>query len=121
MKNRRIVFLLCGVLIVTAAIYLFSPESGSIVWHLRHGSRAHLDSLEFQVPAFYWSESYPGKSVIYINSVPGRARNYFKDGKVLRVSFISLHRREGSQSPPTFEDKENPRRPMNTRGSLIVG
>jgi hypothetical protein len=82
--------ILFGVVILPLVLFLFYPEAGALFWHLRHGSSAELGGLSFHVPAFY-SANTPGQNILYMVAVPGRARNYFKAGRPLKVSMISLH------------------------------
>lgn len=110
MKRCWIAVLPGAAAIISLAVYLFMPELGSLIWHGRHGSHARLGGLEFQVPDLYSSKAYPEKSVLYIISVPGRARNYFKGGGTLKISMISLFRfQAGEQFRNMVEDqKEDP-------------
>jgi hypothetical protein len=107
-KYRLVAVGTLGAASIVAAICLFLPESGSLLWHIRHGSSARLGNLEFQVPAFYWSEAYPEKNVLYINSVPGRARSYFKRGGSFKVALISIHKRPGGGNALAIDEREDP-------------
>lgn len=85
MTVLRVLFLL-GIIVALLA-YLFFPEAGGMIWHLRHGATADFCGLRFAVPIFYSVESYPQKRVMYMVSTPGRLRNYL--GR--KVSIIALH------------------------------
>ena len=78
---------------VTSALvgYLFYPEAGGVIWHLRHGATADFCELHLSVPLLYSVNSDPQKRVIYLVAVPGRWRNYFKGERPSKVSLIALH------------------------------
>lgn len=97
MRYSRALLFLGGTVVASLAVYLFLPETGTVSWHLRHGSSVQLNEFQFHVPAFYSAQVHADKSVLYITAVPGRARNYFKGSRTLKVSMITLHQLPNGQ------------------------
>jgi hypothetical protein len=89
-------------------VYLYLPETGTVIWHLKHGSYARLNEIQFHVPAFYSAQVHADKSVLYITAVPGRARNCFKGSRTLKVSMISLHQLPNGQVGQIPSDNNDP-------------
>jgi hypothetical protein len=96
-RYPRALLFLGGTVVASLAVYLFLPETQTVIWHLTHGSSVQLNELQFHVPAFYSAQVHADKSVLYIIAVPGRARNYFKGSRTLKVSMISLHQLSNGQ------------------------
>jgi hypothetical protein len=107
-KKRRLLVGLCVAVIIGLGIYLFLPETGALIWHLRHGSSVRLDELQFQVPAFYSAKAHSDKRVLYINAVPGRARTFFKGDRILKVSVISVHQLPSGEIGQTPSGNDDP-------------
>jgi hypothetical protein len=98
-----------GTVIVSVAVYLFIPETGTIIWHLRHGFSVKLNQFQFYVPVAYNAQVHTDKSIAYIIAVPGRARNYFKGSRPLKVSMISLHELSHGEPVRNLDDDSNGR------------
>jgi hypothetical protein len=105
---RRTLLVLFGTVIAGLVVYLFLPETGTVIWHLKHGSYARLNEIQFHVPAFYSAQVHADKSVLYITAVPGRARNYFKGSRTLKVSMISLHQLPNGQMGQIPSENNDP-------------
>jgi hypothetical protein len=107
-RYPRALLFLGGSVVASLTVYLFLPETGTVIWHLRHGSSAQLNELQFNVPAFYSAQVHADKGVLYITAVPGRARNYFKGSGTLKVSMISLHQLPNGQVGQIPSDSNDP-------------
>jgi hypothetical protein len=93
--------------IASLVVYLFQPEIGMVIWHVKHGSSVQLNELQFHVPAFYSAEVYSSKNVLSIISVPGRVRNCFKGSRTLKVSMISVHQQPHGELGQNLDDDNN--------------
>ena len=89
-------------------ICLFFPEAGAMFWHIRHGASASFGKFQFPVPAFYSSQSYPDKNVLFITSVPGRARSYLRHNGTYKVSLISIYRAPADGQVRALDQRDDP-------------
>jgi hypothetical protein len=87
---------------------LFFPEIGGMVWHIRHGTNVEFSGLRFHVPALYSEKTDRAHSVLYMTSVPGRARTYFHTKKTFSVSLITVHQLSLGETGPSLDEVRDP-------------
>ncbi len=101
-------FVILAAVIIALSAYLFLPEIGGLVWHLKHGGTAELNGLRFKVPLLYSVTADPKHGVLYMVSVPGRACIFLKRKRGLKVAMLSVYASVDTKTDARLSEVHDP-------------